>query len=188
MAILKRKTVLVLFFVLAILIGLGLSYLPSLVYKTVNARKQLEFEMIDYHQTLDFSLGDAQKLDELIGFFPDVVANRGYKKINLILTDAEQEHRLFWMSSKNELINHFGYDVVVNEQSIDIYLYNNWSALSNYGWDSQKIQRENELLLIKILLELKGITGKQAEAQVKDIYLLLAKKYSQSLLIVTYAL
>lgn len=186
MALLKRKTILAALVVLAILIGLGLIFLPGLVAKTFNSGKALEVKALDYHSILNFSLGDQGKLDELVNSFNDVIFGRGYKRVNIILTDVVQPQKIYWMNGKNKLINHLGYDVQSNDRSLDIFLYNNWSALSESGWSVEKIQRENELLLIRALLNERGVTGKILEDQVKDIYLIIHKSYPNSMFYLTY--
>lgn len=188
MALLKRKTVLALLFVLAILVGLGISFLPPLFVKTVNSQKQLEIVTVDYHNSLDFALANQKKLDELMNVFSDLIFNHGYHKISIIFTDSAQPNKIFWMNKKNKMINHLGYGVQVNGTSLDIYLYNNWSALSETGWGVQKIQRENELLLIRALLSHRLQNQKVSTQQIKDIYLVLHKSYPDPLFYLNYAL
>lgn len=188
MALLKRKTVLALLFVLAILVGLGFSFLPSLFVKTINSQKQLEIVTVDYHRNLDFSLSNQKKLDELMNVFSDLFFNHNYRKVSIIFTDSVQPKKIFWMNKKNKMVNHLGYAVQANDTSLDIYLYNNWSALSDSGWDLQKIQRENELLLIRALLNYRSPSEKVVLQQIKDIYLVLYKSYPDSLFSINYAL
>lgn len=188
MSLLKRKTVLALLFVLAILVGISISFLPQLFVRTINSQKKLEIVVVDYHGSLDFSLGNKQKLDELMNVFSDLVFNQNFQRVSIIFTDSVQPQKIFWMNKKNKMVNHLGYEVQVNGTSLDIYLYNNWSALSDSGWGTEKIGRENELLLIRALLSHRSPMGKVSLQQMKEIYLVLRNTYSEPLFYLNYAL
>lgn len=188
MVLIKQKTLLALLVVLSVAVGLSLSQLPGILNQSLASKKELEIKAVDYHSTLEFSLGSRQKLDELVNVFSELVFNRGFRRVNIILTDAVQPKKIFWLNSKNNLVNHLGYDVQISGRSLDIYLYNNWAALSESGWDAEKIQRENELLLIRALLDQRGLAGKALENQVKETYSILQKSQPQALFYITYAL
>lgn len=188
MALLKKKTVLALLFVLAILVGISISFLPQLFVRTVNSQKKLEIVVVDYHSNLDFALGNEQKLDELVNIFSDVIFSQNYQRVSVIFTDSVQPQKIFWMNKKNKMVNHLGYEVQVSGPNLDIYLYNNWTALSESGWSIEKIQRENELLLIRALLSHRSQTGKVSLEQVKEIYLVLRNTYPEPLFNLSYAL
>lgn len=187
MAFLKRKTFFALVFVLFILTIFGSWFLPRLFFKTVASRRELKIEVIDYHSSLDLSFQSESKLDQLMGLFSDVVAGQDIKRLNVILSDVEQPNKINWMNSKHQLANHLGFDVQINNQTMDVYLYNNIHALGESGWDSAKIQREDELLLIRALLFARGIKGEKLETQIKEVYLSLQEQYKESLFNLTYA-
>ncbi|MDH5533860.1 MAG: hypothetical protein OEX81_05565 [Candidatus Pacebacteria bacterium] len=160
--------------------------LPKFVALFVNSSKQTSFEEVDYHQSLQFTLDDGAKLEEVEQIFSDIFANDQYKKVNVIITDIPQAQKITWIGENNQVINHLGYDVYQEGDNLSVYLYNNTAALRTFGWDVEKIARENEILLIKALMYQRGWPLEKINEESKKVFLSLHDQYSQPLFLMTY--
>lgn len=188
MSFLKHRTILALIFVLAVLVVVGLFYVPRLFVRTVSSQQNLQVIVNDFHAQLDFSLREQSRMNEVVNIFSDLFQNQRFSRVNLIFTDSQQLQKIYWMNSRNQMVNHLGFDVQVTEQSFDIYLYNNASALKESGWGMDKIEKENELLFLRALLWSRGLRGQALENQLKDMFLVLHQGNFEPLFNVSYAL
>lgn len=188
MAFLKHRTILALIFVLVVLVGTGLFYVPRLFVRTVSSQQNLQVLANDYHSQFDFSLHEQTRMSEIVNIFSDLFLNKPFSRVNIIFTDSQQLQKIYWMNSRNQMVNHLGFDVQVTEQSFDIYLYNNANALKESGWGMDKIEKENELLFLRALLWTRGLRGQALENQLKDMFLVLHQGNLEPLFSVSYAL
>lgn len=178
-------------FVLAIFIVLVLIsvlVLPKLFISMVSSNEVIDHNEVDYHSTLTFNLNNQGKMEELETIFSDVYSSDNFNKVNVVITDVPQKNKINWVDDKGKVINHLGYDAVVEGNSLNIYLYNNTSAFSYRGWDVDKIAKENEILLIKALMYYRGWPTEKFHEEAKKIFVDLHGKYPEPLFLMTYDL
>lgn len=162
------------------------SVLPKFVSSFVNSSQHTSFNEVDYHQSLQFTLDKGEKLQEVEEIFSDVFVSDQYQKVNVIITDIPQAQKITWIGENNQVINHLGYDVYQEGDNLSVYLYNNIAALRTFGWDIEKIARENEILLIKALMYQRGWSIEKINEESKKVFLSLHDQYSEPLFLMTY--
>jgi hypothetical protein len=160
--------------------------LPKLFFSLIANSQEISLTEVDYHSSLQFVLADDGKMTEIKNIFSDVLAKNNFHKVNIIITDMPQKNQITWVDDQGKSVNHLGYDAFREGENLSIYLYNNTSAISKYGWDIEKIAKENEILLIKALLYYRGWPIEKVNEEAKKIYLSLYERYPDPLFLMTY--
>jgi hypothetical protein len=160
--------------------------LPKLFVFLVTQSEVNHFSEVDYHSSLQFTLSEDGKMEEIEVMFSDILIKKDYKKINVVITDIPQKNQITWIDENGQVVNHLGYDVFPEGDSLSVYLYNNTAAFSHQGWDVEKIAKENEILLIKALMYHRGWPIEKINEEAKKIFVSLHDQYPNPLFLMTY--
>lgn len=171
-----------------ILFLVGMVVLPKLFIAFVHNKNEVEYKEVDYHSSLTFDLNKKEKMGEIENIFSDLFSKGDFKKINVVVTDIPQKNKVNWVDDHGKIVNHLGYDAILEEDNLNVYIYNNAAAFSYRGWDVEKIARENEILLIKALMYYRGWSVHKINNEASKVYISLHERYPEPLFLMTYDL